>query len=291
MNEPVLKLVDGRTPVEQRCSLDDESLRLDAELLALELGIDDDEVIGESDDPNRLSWGEIQSTTWQLYDEGLEAATRRGVGERFARETLESLRFGFCILDTILDFYEIDGQRASHIKAAFWAAFINSDTAKDVLPKWLIEKSEKGTEDWTSNDTKLMGIHPYLGYLIVKDRGLCRLISRPIAEHHGKQVFNNEFRTNPDMSNDEEIVCAALRIGDTSWAANMRRNTKYVNQQPQQRWVDIARNIAYVFNHYDPEDDVRRQALIDCVRSKVFEFFPPPAEYYQHVSENESVAA
>lgn len=108
-------------------------------------------------------------------------------------------------------------------KAAVWCAFLGHDNGKIDLPDEVNIASHEGII-WPEDYRKITEVHVVTGSQRAAGYGLPLIVTRPIAESHGKQLTPS-YGVNPILSPDELHVRNAIAIADSVDAMFDRENT------------------------------------------------------------------
>lgn len=108
-------------------------------------------------------------------------------------------------------------------KAAVWCAFLGHDNGKIDLPDEVNIASHEGAI-WPEEYRKITEVHVVTGSQRAERYGLPLIVTRPIAESHGKQLTPT-YGVNPVLSPEELHVRNAIAIADSLDAMFDRENT------------------------------------------------------------------
>ncbi len=133
-------------------------------------------------------------------------------------ESLQGVTKALAVADIIESFW---GTPVN--KAAVWCAFLGHDNGKIDLPDEVNIASHEGVI-WPEEYRKITELHVVTGSLRAERYGLPRIITRPIAESHGKQLTPT-YGVNPVLSPEELHVRNSIAIADAVDAMFDRENT------------------------------------------------------------------
>jgi putative nucleotidyltransferase with HDIG domain len=176
--------------------------------------------------------------TWQLIEElhDFDPST--------AKDSLQVLPIATCVGRVIFDYYdgvELDEQ-------ALWSASLLHDIGKTKINHDLVLKSNTDC-DWTEDDRSKMAPHAIRGGIILKARGYCNNVVRPVEDHHAKQLGYSYGSNRPFFTNPERLIRDCVTIADFSDAAINRCNRRS-GKTPEQRKQLSREHIRYVLNDY-----------------------------------------